>query len=127
MNDLFRVLGSGIALGCLIAGPAVAVGGEMPQTGEVVTLTATCNYTLGWGDPDSELASTAVALASPLRDQQVGPVYLAQGWERSKGLAAGMFVRAYVLRNGRVELADGIQLADGRVMVDGEILDRAGP
>ncbi len=127
MNDLFRVLGLGIALGCLIARPALAVGGETPQTGDVVTVNAECDYSLGLRSPASEPASADVLLASPLRDQHPSPVYLSQGWGRDSGLAAGMLVRAYVLRNGQVELVEGVQLSDGRVMVDGDILERAGP
>ena len=126
MNKLFRALGTRFALGCLILGSALPAC-EAAQSGDVVTVTADCEYSLGLGDPDSEPASTNVALASPLRDQRQSPVYLAQGWKRDKGLAAGMVVRAYVLRGGQVELADGVQLSDGRVMVDGEILQRADP
>lgn len=126
MNALYRVLGSGFALGCLIFGLALPAC-EAARSGDVVTVTAECDYSLGRDDPDSEPASTSLALASPLRDWHRSPVYLAQGWERSYGLAAGMIVRAFVLKDGRVELADGIQLSDGRVMVDGEILERAGP
>jgi hypothetical protein len=127
MNKFFRVLGFCFALGYLIYGPALAVGGGTARSGDVVTVAADCEYSLGLGDPDSEPASTDFALASPLRDEHQSPLYLAQGWQRNDGLAAGMIVRAYVVMDGRVELADGVQLSDGRVMVDGEILQRAGP
>jgi len=124
MNDLFRILGATLALGCIIFGAALPACAAA-RSGDVVTVTANCDYRVGCDDPDSQSASTALALASPLRNGRLLPVYLAQGWERDHGLSAGMFVRAYVVRNGRVELADGIQLSDGRVMVDGEILNRA--
>jgi hypothetical protein len=127
MNDLLRVLWLSVCLGCLIARPVLAVGGGLAQNGDVVTITADCEYSSGQGDPGSEPASVSIALASPLRDQHPAPVYLARGWEHGGGLAAGITVRAYVFRNGHVELAEGVQLSDGRVMVDGEMLYRAGP
>jgi len=100
---------------------------EAARNGDVVVVSAECDYLFGAGDPASEPASTSFALASPLRRPNGSPVYLAQGWERNNGLAAGMTVRAYVLKDGQAILADGVQLSDGRVMVDGEILERAGP
>jgi hypothetical protein len=124
MNKHFRALGSRLALGCLILGWALPAC-RSARSGDVVKVTADCEYSLGLGDPGSEPASTNIALASPLRDQCQSPVYVALGWKRDKGLSAGMVVRAFVLRDGQVGLADGVQLSDGRVMVAGQILDRA--
>ncbi len=126
MNNLMRIPGSVFALGCLIF--ALALPACMAEkNGDVVTVTVSCGYSLGLGDANSESALTNLALASPLRNRHGAPVFICQGWERSNGLADGMIVRAYVIKNGQTQLADGVQLSDGRIMVDGEILDRAAP
>jgi hypothetical protein len=125
MNELFRGLGR-LALGCCILWLALPVWAA--HSGDVVTVTDDCEYSLGvYPESAWSAGATNFALASALRDQLGSPVYLCQGWERSNGTAAGATVRAYVAKDGQVWLADGLQLSDGRVMVNGEILDRARP
>jgi hypothetical protein len=123
MNELFCGLGR-FALGFCILSLALPVWAA--QSGDVVTVTDDCEYTLGvYPDSAWSAGATNLALASALRDELGSPVYLSQGWQRSNGTAAGAVVRAYVTKDGQVWLADGIQLSDGQVMVNGEILQRA--
>ena len=126
MNKLLHTLWRGFALGIMIilCGLALPAFGSVVN-GDVIQITASCQYTLGLGNPTWYAGSTLdTALACRLIDE---PVYLTQGWQQNQGLAAGMLVRAFVRKDGEVGLANGVQLSDGRVMVDGQILDRADP
>ena len=94
--------------------------------GSIVTLTASAYYGQTSQNPATVTDTQCqIVVTSPIASDH--PIYLAQGWEKSNGLANGMLVRAFVDIGGQAELVDGIQLADGRVWVNGQVFDRTDP
>ena len=90
----------------------------------LITIRAFCSYALpatGQYEVASDEATLLVSYGSPNR----GPVYLAQGYDRTNHLADGWLVRAFVRTDKGVELVDGIQLSDGSVWVNGKAYMRA--
>lgn len=94
--------------------------------GTIITFTASAYYA---DAPDTQVADGStqctVAIKSPIYSDK--PIYLAQGWDKSNGLANGMLVRAYVDVYGDTQLVDGIQLANGKIWVDGDEFERTDP
>ena len=117
-------------------GAVVAVLIAAAGPGEVITITALCNYQQPGGDDSpGAYAECSMVVVSPIfRDT---PVYLAQGWQRTvrrkdgsiytytDTAAAGLLVRSLVWLDGQVTLADGIMTREGRVLVGSQLLDRA--
>lgn len=123
MNELLHTLGRGFALGIILCGLALPAFGTA-DNGDVVRISADCQYTCGAQAPWHALGTLDIALSSRLID---GPVYITKSPGQNWDMPAGLMVRAFVRKDGQTVLANGVQLKDGRVMVDGEILDRADP
>lgn len=94
--------------------------------GDIIELTADCYYKTSANENVQGASDGAyLVVCSPLRSFYPEPVFLAQGWERSCGMADGMVVRAFVMDNGEIKLEEGIQLSDGRILVDNRVMERA--
>lgn len=91
------------------------------RPGDLITIQAKAR--VGEEPSTSARAGCLMVVRSPLFRNT--PIFLAQGWERSKHLADGMLVRAYVHVGNEVKLIDGIQMSDGRVWCEERIYERA--
>lgn len=120
---------------CFSVSVLVAMAIAAAGPGEVITVSAICDYQSPGGDSGSSAAERNMVLISPACSST--PVFLAQGWQRTVTrkdgttytyydlTAAGMLVRSFVWLDGQVRLADGIMTRDGRVCVGGRLLERA--